>query len=66
MRPDVFADTRLRSILCLAGRRVDVGALRVLGDGEAQRLTPKALGVLLELAREPGVEARYARAGMRR
>ncbi|GMV29491.1 MAG: hypothetical protein AMXMBFR59_16160 [Rhodanobacteraceae bacterium] len=55
MRPEVFADTRLRSILCLAGRRVDVGALRVLGDGEAQRLTPKALGVLLELAREPGV-----------
>ncbi|MBL8297197.1 MAG: PD40 domain-containing protein [Rhodanobacteraceae bacterium] len=55
MRPEVFADTSLRGILCLAGRRVDVGALRVLGDGEAQRLTPKAAGVLLELAREPGV-----------
>lgn len=55
MRPEVYADTRLRSILCLAGRRVDVGALRVHGDGEAQRLTPKAVGVLLELAREPGV-----------
>ena len=55
MRPEVFADTSLRSILCLAGRRVDVGALRVLGDGESQRLTPKAVGVLLELAREPGV-----------
>ena len=55
MSPEVFADTRLRGILCLAGRRVDVGALRVHGDGDAQRLTPKAVGVLLELAREPGV-----------
>ncbi|HSX62334.1 MAG TPA: winged helix-turn-helix domain-containing protein [Tahibacter sp.] len=55
MRPEVFADTSLRRILCLAGRRVDVGALRVLGDGDAQRLTPKAVGVLLELARDPGV-----------
>lgn len=55
MRSEVFADTSLRSVLCLAGRRVDVGALRVHGDGDAQRLTPKAVGVLLELAREPGV-----------
>lgn len=55
MRPEVLADTSLRRVLCLAGRRVDVGALRVHGDGDAQRLTPKAIGVLLELAREPGV-----------
>jgi Tol biopolymer transport system component/DNA-binding winged helix-turn-helix (wHTH) protein len=55
MRAEVFADTSLRSVLYLAGRRVDVGALRVHGDGDAQRLTPKAVGVLLELAREPGV-----------
>ncbi len=55
MRPEAIADPSLRRVLCIAGRRVDVGALRVHGDGESQRITPKAIGVLLELAREPGV-----------
>lgn len=55
MRPEAIADASLRRVLCIAGRRVDVGALRVNADGESQRLTPKAIGVLLELAREPGV-----------
>lgn len=55
MRPEVIAEASLRRVLCIAGRRLDVGALRVHGDGEAQRMTPKAVGVLLELAREPGV-----------
>lgn len=55
MRPEVIAETSLRRVLCIAGRRLDVGALRVHGEGEAQRMTPKAVGVLLELAREPGV-----------
>jgi len=55
MRPEAIADPSVRRVLCIAGRRVDVGALRVHGDGESQRITPKAIGVLLELAREPGV-----------
>jgi Tol biopolymer transport system component/DNA-binding winged helix-turn-helix (wHTH) protein len=57
MRPEALADIARHRSLSIAGRRVDVGALRVIGDGDADhtRLTPKALGVLLELAREPGV-----------
>lgn len=35
--------------------RVDPGALVVQADGEAVRLKPKAMAVLLELARQPGV-----------
>ena len=34
---------------------VDAGALQVETNGQTQRLTPKAMGVLLALAREPGV-----------
>jgi Tol biopolymer transport system component/DNA-binding winged helix-turn-helix (wHTH) protein len=55
MRPEPMAELSLRRVLRIAGRRVDVGALRVHGDGEARRITPKAIGVLLELAREPGL-----------
>lgn len=55
MRSEAIADASLRRVLCIAGRRVDVGALRVNAEGESQRITPKAIGVLLELAREPGV-----------
>ncbi|MBS0516002.1 MAG: PD40 domain-containing protein [Proteobacteria bacterium] len=33
---------------------VDVGALRVIGDGETSRLTSKAVAVLLELVRHAG------------
>ncbi|MDC8011259.1 winged helix-turn-helix domain-containing protein [Tahibacter soli] len=57
MRPEALADIARNRSLSVAGRRVDVGALRVIGDGtnDNARLTPKALGVLLELAREPGV-----------
>lgn len=35
--------------------RVDPGALVVQADGEAIRLKPKAMAVLLELARQPGI-----------
>ena len=55
MLPGLMAELSLRRTLLIAGRRVDVGALRVHGAGETQRITPKALGVLLELAREPGL-----------
>lgn len=48
-------DTRrlARSILRLGHQRIDVGALRVLDRGDAGRLTPKSLALLLELARHP-------------
>ena len=35
--------------------RIDAGALQVQSAGRTTRLTPKAMGVLLALAREPGV-----------
>lgn len=48
-------DTRrlARSVLRLGDQRIDIGALRVLERGEAGRLTPKSLALLLELARHP-------------
>jgi DNA-binding winged helix-turn-helix (wHTH) protein len=42
-----------RSVLRLGELRIEVGTLSVLGRGEAGRLTPKSLGLLLELARHP-------------
>ncbi|UXI69384.1 winged helix-turn-helix domain-containing protein [Tahibacter amnicola] len=40
--------------LRVAGKRIDVGALRLIDGDDTRRITPKALAVLLELAREPG------------
>lgn len=45
-----------RQQLRVGAFRVDAGALLVeASDGQTTRLTPKAMGVLLALAREPGV-----------
>lgn len=44
-----------RQQLRVGAFHVDAGALQVEADGQATRLTPKAMGVLLALAREPGV-----------
>lgn len=51
----LHADTRrlARSVLRLGSHRIDIGALRVLDRGDAGRLTPKSLALLLELARHP-------------
>lgn len=44
-----------RQQLVVGAFRVDAGALQVESSGAATRLKPKAMGVLLALAREPGV-----------
>ncbi|MGJ4730365.1 winged helix-turn-helix domain-containing protein [Luteimonas sp. SDU101] len=44
-----------RQQLRVGAFRIDAGALQVEADGQTTRLTPKAMGVLLALARAPGV-----------
>ena len=41
--------------LRVGGFRVDPGALLVQSDDQTIRLKPKAMAVLLELARQPGI-----------
>lgn len=44
-----------KRILLIADGRVDLGALTIHREGREIRMTPKAAGVLIELARQPGV-----------
>ena len=52
---DRSRDGNHRQQLSVGAFRVDAGALQVESNGETTRLKPKAMGVLLALAREPGV-----------
>ncbi len=49
-RLQAMANRRLR----VGGHIIDIGSLRILGQPEAQRLTPKSAAVLLELACHAG------------
>lgn len=52
---DRSRDGNHRQHLSVGAFRVDAGALQVESNGRTTRLKPKAMGVLLALAREPGV-----------
>lgn len=53
-RPATSLQANLGKHLRVGDHVFDVGSLRLLGAAESTRLTPKAMAVLIELARRPG------------
>lgn len=53
-RPDSSLKANLGKLLRVGDHVFDVGSLRLLGAAQPTRLTPKAMAVLIELARHPG------------
>src|SRR5690606_36305039 len=52
--PDSSLKANLGKLLRVGDHVFDVGSLRLLGAEQPTRLTPKAMAVLIELARHPG------------